>query len=108
MGLKQINGKFYYYENHRQGRRVVSSYVGGGMGALLAQERAQEEAIKTAAARELFERKKAEISRIDSEIDRAVNRLIDLAEAELIAAGYHQHKRQWRKRRSGQNIKDRR
>jgi hypothetical protein len=71
------------------------------MAALFAQERAQKEAIRTAAARELFDRKKAEINRIDSEVDRAVRYLIEMAEAELIAAGYHQHKRQWRKRRNG-------
>jgi hypothetical protein len=108
MGLKERNGRPYYYENRREGRRVVSSYVGGGMAALFAQERAQKEAIKTAAARELYERKRAEINQLNSEIDRAVNCLIKTAEAELIAAGYHQHKRQWRKRRNGQTSKDHR
>jgi hypothetical protein len=108
MGLEQRKGNLYYYEKRRQGGRAVSSYIGGGLAALFAQERAEEEAIRAAAARELFERKKAEINQIETEVDRAVNRLIELAEAELIAAGYHQHKRQWRKRRNGQTGKDHR
>jgi hypothetical protein len=95
MGLKQINGRLYYYENHRQGRRVVSSYVGGGMGAVLAQERAEEEAAK----RQAFERERARVAALSAQVDAAVDRLMRMAEGQLVASGFHEHKRQWRKRR---------
>jgi hypothetical protein len=100
MGLKQRNGNLYFYENRREGERVVSNYIGGGP---LALERAEEEAVK----RQAFEQQRAEIAGLSASVDTAVDRLMQMAEVQLVASGFHRHKRQWRKRRNGQSGKDR-
>lgn len=94
-----MNGNFYYYKNRREGGRVVSEYIGGGAAALLAAQQDKEQAQEEAREREAFERRKAEMLSTELEVDKALALLVQLAEAEMIAAGYHTHKRQWRKRR---------
>ena len=104
MGLEYHNGNVYYYEKRREGGRVVSNYIGSGQVALLALERAEEEA----ARRRAFEQQCAEIAELSARVDEAVDRLMLLAEVQLVASGLHKHKRQWRKRRNGKTGKDRR
>jgi hypothetical protein len=100
MGLEERKGNLYYYEKKRVGNRVVSEYVGSGALALLAQRYAEDRADEKACEREAFKRKRAEITKIDSEIDQIMGWIDDLSSGQLIASGYHQHKGQWRKRRN--------
>lgn len=101
MGLEQRNGNFYYYEKRREGSHVVSEYAGSGLVALLAEECARERAATEAAERRAFEQRHAEIAAISAEIDSILAMIEAFAEAVMVAAGYHKHKRQWRKRRDG-------
>jgi hypothetical protein len=106
MGWETRRGHTYYYRKERQGCRVVSTYCGcGEIATLFAEldaldrERRQQERAVNQAARAKF----AELAATPPEL------VILLAEARaavaeaLTAAGYHQHKRQWRKRRGNQN-----
>ena len=100
MGWKQINGRLYYYRTVRDGGRVRSKYLGSAeSGALFAQlDSLDREEREVKRAEERAERERAEAE------DRAVAEWFDqvevLAQAALVAAGYHQHKRgEWRKRR---------
>jgi hypothetical protein len=89
------NGKLYYYDKRREGDRVVSQYVGSGLVADLAQKRAEIDKRQREAAR--AERMSiAEIDRRMGEFSELVDLLV---KAELLTLGYHQHKRQWRRRR---------
>jgi hypothetical protein len=89
----------YYYRVRKVGGRVVREYVGTGPVAELA---AQLDAIE----RERREMRAAdwrvEKTRLDA-IDADVAALIELTDlaagAALVAAGFHQHKRQWRRKR---------
>ena len=101
MGIeaRHKSGKLYYYRKRREGGKVISEYQGGGelvhiLQHIEARERAEKEAER---ARVKAER--MSMAEIDKQIDD-FSRMVDtLMEAELISMGFHQHKRQWRRRR---------
>ena len=100
MGWERRGNHRYYYRKRRQGGRVVSEYVGAG------------EHGAAAARRDVLAR--ADRERMQQEQIRERERLLALeqagADAEdhvhlvmrawLLAAGYHTHKGQWRRRRA--------
>ncbi|MFP5260887.1 MAG: hypothetical protein ACLGJB_03150 [Blastocatellia bacterium] len=102
MGIEQRrNGNLYYYKKKRVGNRVISEYVGGGLVVDLAQKRAEIEQEQKQAERERQRIERMSMAEIDKQIDD-FSRMVDtLMEAELISKGFHQHKRQWRRRRYG-------
>jgi hypothetical protein len=96
------NGKRYYYEKERQGSRVVSRYIGAGRLAPLVadlnklrNERRQQERWEAQIARTEF----AELAATPAAVTLLLEHAQRAAAAALVAAGYHQHKRQWRKKR---------
>ena len=95
------NGNLYYYKKRREGDRVVSEYVGGGMVVELERKRAEIERERKQADRESLEAQRMSMADIDNALDSFSNTVDMLVEAELISMGFHQHKRQWRKRRNG-------
>jgi hypothetical protein len=90
----------YYYKKERQGSRVKSIYVGRGH---LAELTATLRAVQHEDRKLMSEKLKHDQSLLDAfvsvnhNVERAVN---TVTEAALIAAGFHQHKREWRKRRT--------
>lgn len=95
------NGKLYYYQKRREGDRVISQYVGGGVVADLAENSAAMQRASRAIQREQLKAERMSIAEIDTALDE-LNQMVDtLMTAELLLSGYHQHKRQWRRRRSG-------
>jgi hypothetical protein len=100
MAWETRNGRSYYYRKEREGGRVKSVYVGCGEGAeLLAQidalENNEREEAPTLARMER-ERLQAQ----NAELDALGEIIRELAAATLVAHGYHQHKREWRRRRT--------
>ncbi len=98
MGWEQRGNNHYYYRKERSGSRVRSIYVGAGSLAqvtatMLAMEK-EDRAIKKP--------KKAigEFEYLDSDLDAFSGLLRTITEAAMIAAGFHQYKRQWRKLRA--------
>ncbi|HWT02596.1 MAG TPA: hypothetical protein VN256_20265 [Pyrinomonadaceae bacterium] len=99
MGWETRNGKSYYYRKERTGNRVRSVYIGSGLiGQLSAQTDEQGRAEKDAERRAL-RREIEKQDAIDSRIDAVCDLTERLVTAALIAAGFHQHKRQWRRKR---------
>jgi len=99
MSLEQRGNNRYYYRKVRRGRRVVSEYIGKGeFGALLWQA---DKVIhqQQAAKRKAWAKERQRIEAADALVDELASVLHDLMVATLVANGYHQHKRQWRKRR---------
>ena len=99
MGWHTAGGRRYYYVNKWQNGRSVRTYVGSGLVA---------EAAATAADRQRVEREiqarawREEQARRDAALALLLQliSLTDLmAEAALLAGGYRQHARSWRKRR---------
>jgi len=89
----------YYYRSERENGRVRKRYVGRGeVAELVAHADETRRAVRERRRRD--ERagldRAREISEAGAELDAAAE---DLARAELVAAGYHDHKGEWRRRR---------
>jgi len=95
------NGNLYFYEKRREGSRVISEYVGGGLIASLAQKRAELEHQRKQAERERLKAERMSMAELDNALDSFSDLVDSLVEAQLISMGFHKHKRQWRKRRYG-------
>ena len=99
MGWEERKGKFYYYEKHREGGRVVSKYVGTGSFAeacVVLNESAKE---KRRLEREALRQEREALDRQAGQVKDVLDQIRALTHAALIAGGYYMHKGQWRKRR---------
>jgi len=90
----------YYYRVRRENGRVVRQYVGRGRPAeVMAKLDALERVTKRLDAAAL-RNEKTKLDALDADIEALIETTDLLANAALMAAGYHQHKRgEWRKRR---------
>jgi hypothetical protein len=89
----------YYTRSRRSGGRIIREYIGIGNYALvIAHDDAQERQKRQAEAARL-RRQKASDQSLDTQIDDLCRLADAAAHAVLLAAGYHNHKGQWRKRR---------
>ncbi len=98
MGWESRGRRIYYYSKRREGRRVVSSYVPAGQAGLIVRlvDLRNAEAVQAQEAARLA-RERTEAADADL---AALGKLAEAAAgAALIANGFHQHKRQWRRRR---------
>lgn len=103
MGWKTINGGRYYYRSSRVGDRVQSQYVGCGEAAeLFARLDAGRRAMKEH-RREVERRDREREAAEEREVREWFERVEAVAEAALYAAGYHEHRGQWRRRRHGED-----
>ena len=98
MGWRLISGRPYYYRPRRQGGRVKSDYIPVSVAPLVAQLDAHERERKEMETYLERERRR-EDRELDAQVEQAVAALRMLARAELLAEGFHTHKRQWRQRR---------
>jgi hypothetical protein len=102
MGIEQRrNGNLYYYKKRRVGSKVISEYQGGGELVPILQHIEARERAQRVAERERQRIERMSMAEIDKQIDDFSRMVDNLMEAELISKGFHQHKRQWRKRRNG-------
>jgi hypothetical protein len=99
MGWKTINGRRYFYKSERQGGRVKTTYFGAGESGLLI---SRMEAIDREEKEETRKQPQAEREEFDAE-EKAVaewfERVQDAANTAMVAAGFHKHKGQWRRKR---------
>ena len=99
MGWEKRGHRLYYYRKRREGRRVVSEYVGAGP---LSKAIAELDALDQ--GRRGYERERQRLAleeerAVDEELDRLDDLVGALTHAVLLANSYHTHKGQWRKRR---------
>ncbi len=100
MGWESRGSYKYYYRKERSGSRVCSIYVGRGEmaqldAALFAIQQKDRQAGRMKQPQEL-----ETLGPLDADIDALSRLTFTLTEAALIAAGFHQHRRQWRKLRA--------
>jgi len=100
MGWEDRNGRSYYYRKERDGTRVRSVYVGGGEGAKLIAQIEALESDEREGDRTFARLERERVQGQDTELDALGEIIRELAAATLIAHGYHQHKREWRRRRA--------
>ena len=102
MGWELRNGKRYYYRKIRQGRRVISEYVGAGEFAeLLFEIDGLDRADKTL-SRIAWKDEKDEVKKLNKDINQFIKVINGMARASLLTFGYHPHKGQWRRNPNGQ------
>lgn len=104
MGLEWRGNNLYYYEKERDGDKVRSRYAGKGeiafllhqMNLLRKEEAEFEKQYKNSTRQREME--------IEAELDSAVESVCEIGEllttAFYLTNGFHQHKGQWRKRRT--------
>ncbi len=93
---KRRNGKQYFYTKRRIGCRVVSVYLGGGEGAVVA---ASQLATKSNDRAQLKHEKSAQLE-LEKEFIKLETLVLNCIEQRLSKCGYHKHRGEWRKRRS--------
>jgi hypothetical protein len=99
MGWEKRGNGLYYYRKRREGRRVISEYIGHGelaeaIATLDALDRERREL-----EREGWRLEKETILSIARAGTEAQEVILTLTRAWLLAQGYHTHKGQWRRKR---------
>ena len=99
MAWETRGNRSYFYRKKRVGGKVKSEYIGGGEVAKLIARREQLERQVSDAAAERSKREREAADALDERINELseINRI--LVDALFLINGYHQHKRQWRKKR---------
>ena len=92
-------GGIYYYRSRREGGRVVKEYVGTGRIAALAARLDEAEREERAEAAAAYQTEQQRLEAADRPVADLCALTDALAAAALTLAGYHQHNRQWRRRR---------
>jgi hypothetical protein len=99
MGWERRGNHEYYYRKEREGSCVKSTYVGRGDVARMISNLESH----SAKLEKLLHAKNSievqELERIETTIERAVELVQLFTQAELLTAGFHTHKRQWRRKR---------
>jgi hypothetical protein len=99
VGWKTINGHRYFYKSERVGGRVKSTYFGAGESGTLMAGMVAFERLERAADREQLREELAEADAEERAVSEWFNGVQAVADAAMIAAGFHKHKRQWRRKR---------
>ncbi len=106
MGWEQRGAHQYYYRKERDGSRAKSVYVGRGEIANMFSDFQTTSGLFEKAIGMVYPSELDQLKEQDANIEQAC-RLIDvITQAALLAAGFHTHKRQWRKRRYGSSGKE--
>ena len=99
MGWETRGNGRYYYRKVRDGGRVRSEYIGAGLAAEMLAEvdefDRQRRQLEDEARRAEVDAERHTAATL-AEVDRMVQ---TMTAAALIAAGYHTHRRQWRRQR---------
>ena len=102
MGWETRGNGSYYYRKVRDGGRVRSEYLGAGLVAELLADAddlsRQRRQLEDEARRAEVDAERRTAATL-AEVDRMVQ---TMTAAALIAAGYHTHRRQWRRQRGAQ------
>ena len=101
MGWEDRNGNSYYYRKRREGKRVISEYMGGGLSGQFAEILDMEDRQEADYRRRELGEQKLQAAPIDNQVNEIEEYTRTITRACLLLAGYHTHKGQWRKRRNG-------
>ncbi len=99
MGFEQRGGQSYYYRKVREGGRVRSKYVGGGVVGQICAEQDYEDRSDRESKRAAHLAARHAEAEIDRQLASAESALVALTHATLFAFGFHLHKGQWRRKR---------
>ncbi len=98
MGWKCINGREYYYQSRRRVGRVETIYVGPGAAGCRAARMQLVDRQKRADEKRRWQAERAESDAIEQAVSEWFDDVQRVADAAMIAAGFHKHKGQWRRK----------
>jgi hypothetical protein len=99
MAWEKRGDDFYYYQSEREGGRVRKKYIGRGQLAHIIAHADETRRTVKAQRRGRDAEAFADMEGLASAADGIHEAAEILARAELVAAGYHRHKGEWRRRR---------
>lgn len=99
MAWETRGNREYYYEKEWINGRCVSTYHGRGELAELFPQLEEGRRLQKRRERMLEQQRREAIEMLDKQIDELFEINKDLVDALFLINGYHQHKRQWRKKR---------
>jgi len=97
----------YWYRSRREGGRVVTEYLGTSETASLIAILDSGRQAEREATRRDAQRERESYQRVNVLIAEHRRMVASLTAAALAEAGYHLHKRQWRKKRNGKRASPR-
>ena len=100
MAWERHRKKDFYYRYRRAGHQVHKVYLGGGEIARQAAEKDAAARAKRAAEQAQLAKLEAKLSGVDQLANDVQHGVDVLAEAALLALGYHEHRGQWRRPRN--------
>jgi hypothetical protein len=95
MSWEHRGSQQYYYRVRYQGGRLTKTYYGTGRAA----KRAVAEDLRRRTIRKHAQAENQRLQQLDTQLKDFTHVVQTLVKATLLSAGYHQHKRVWRKRR---------
>ena len=95
---RRRGGRRYYYRKRREGKRVISEYIGTGKAAELQAALDDRERRRRAEERQRRRKERVQMEQVDQALDELEAVTTALAQATLIVEGFHTHDRTWRKR----------
>lgn len=99
MGWETRKGGTYYYAKERTGARVVSRYIGAGELVHFVETMETERREEKELNREAWRLERGQMRREEERATEIFAAADELMEAALLAAGFHKHKREWRRKR---------
>jgi hypothetical protein len=99
MGWEKRGGRQYYYRKERDGGRVRSVYVGSGETARLIAQLDAMQSDEQEGKRILARMERERWQEQDADLDALTVLCRLFTKGALVAAGFHTHKRQWRRRK---------
>jgi hypothetical protein len=98
MGWEQRGNHSYYYRKVREGSTVKSVYVGRGEIAHMISQIQSSSRFLERLARTIKSPEAIKQEKVDAAMEKALGLIQSVTDASLIAAGFHTHRRQWRKK----------
>jgi hypothetical protein len=99
MAWERRGDDFYYYQSEREDGKVRKKYIGRGeLAQIIAHADETVRRVK-AQRRDKDAEALADMQGLASAADEILEAAEILARAEIVAAGYHRHKGEWRRRR---------
>jgi hypothetical protein len=97
MGWEQRGNHSYYYRKEREGSRVKSVYVGRGEIANMISQFQSGSSLIEQLARQTSTANQVSVDKAVLVFEQAIQLV---TQAALLAAGFHKHHRQWRRKRN--------
>jgi len=100
MGWEQRGNNSYYYKKERDGSRVKSVYVGRGEIAKMVSDIQSSSRFLERLASSTHSLEAIKLEEAKAALEQASDLVRLITQAALLSAGFHTHKRQWRKKRN--------